>query len=130
MMSGMLSMSRQTSETLSETKNVMRLTKWITIVPLICTGPAGMIAELLEINPDMISLRIARCSMCLYMLCPVFNALLTLPFARPYHSAMKNICKKTRLTSLLFSWIIERRRIEPENDKNDIKCDPVMPGVS
>jgi hypothetical protein len=61
----------------------------------------------------VISLRIARCCMCLYILCPFFNAFLTISFARPYRLALKKISEKTRLTSLLFIWIIERRRIGP-----------------
>jgi hypothetical protein len=39
-MSSKQTLSKQNSETLSETKEVMRLTKWITITPLIATSPS------------------------------------------------------------------------------------------
>jgi hypothetical protein len=115
-MSGNLTVTVQTRQTLSETKSVLRLTKWITIVPLIVTSPTAIAAALLEINPQLIPLRFARCFMCFYALSPVFNAFLTLSCLRLYHSAMKKFSKKTRLTSFLFVWMIERRiGVESEN---------------
>jgi hypothetical protein len=94
-MSGKLTLTSQTQETLSETKSVMRFTKQIAIVPLIVTSPAGIAEFLLQINPHTIPLRLARCFMCLYILCSLSNAFMTISLsslAKQYRGLLREAC--------------------------------------
>jgi hypothetical protein len=112
-MSAAITLTAKTYETLRETKSVMRLAKWITLIPLIVTSPTIISQVIIEINADIVSVRLTRALLCFYVLFPVSNAFLTLTFARAYRSTLKNISKKTKLTSALFLWVFEKNRIGP-----------------
>jgi hypothetical protein len=108
-MSSKLTLTAQTKSTVQDTQNVMKLTKWITIIPFIVTAPT-IIGEIIErINPDIIPIRIGRCMVSLYPLYPVFNGYLTVLFATPYRLALRNECKRTKLTLWMYLVVFERK---------------------
>lgn len=118
-MSARLSLSAETNKTIEETRNIIRLTKWITVLPIMCNFPATFALVLPEFDTNIISIGIGRLLFSSFPLIPLINAIITLKFVRPYRLAFKKHCRRSTITSILFSWIIEGRSLSKVHDVRD-----------
>ena len=89
--SSLISISEQTRETLTITRNVMRMIKWLLFVPVVFYYPALSVQGLLRIHPNIVSVSTARIFMSSATLANVVDPFVTMTFVKPYRKALLDL---------------------------------------
>jgi hypothetical protein len=89
--SALMTMTSHTRESLTITRNVMRMIKWLLFVPIVCFYPAHTCETLLRIFPNFVSVGTARLFMITFSLPHVCDPIITLIFVKRYRMALVSL---------------------------------------
>jgi hypothetical protein len=110
--SSLISISEQTQETLTITRNIMRMTKWLLFVPIVFYYPALSVEGLLRIFPNIVSVSTARIFMSTATLPHVVDPFVTMIFVQPYRKALLALIFGRKNVSLIN--LRQSARVTPE----------------
>uniref|UniRef100_A0A914XHX3 G-protein coupled receptors family 1 profile domain-containing protein n=1 Tax=Plectus sambesii TaxID=2011161 RepID=A0A914XHX3_9BILA len=86
--SSLLTMSSVTRDTLMATRNLMRLLRWLLLLPVVVYYPALIVETILRVFPNAISVRTARYFLITVPLPHVCDPIVTLLFVKSYRTAL------------------------------------------
>jgi hypothetical protein len=89
--SSMMTMTSQTEETLTATRGLMRMMKWLLFQPVVFLYPALVMETLLRIFPGFISVRTARLFLITGPLPQIFNPIITMFFVKRYSVTVSHL---------------------------------------
>uniref|UniRef100_A0A914XKR2 G-protein coupled receptors family 1 profile domain-containing protein n=1 Tax=Plectus sambesii TaxID=2011161 RepID=A0A914XKR2_9BILA len=89
-------MSDETTSAVRETERLVKMTKWLTMMPVVCTTPGASLNFFLRFFPQLVNVRVARLVMIPFNFTSLANPFITLYFMKPFRNALTESFRAVR----------------------------------